>query len=51
MGHLLAQRGRTVDQNEGAVNTTVRVRYGAREPVNALLSDQTPRCALAKDRG
>ena len=27
-GHLLALRGRTVDQNEGAVNTTVRVRYG-----------------------
>jgi hypothetical protein len=27
-GHLLAQRGRTLDQNEGAVNTTVRVRYG-----------------------
>ena len=34
-----------------ARDTTVRVRYGAREPVNALLSDQTPRCALAKDRG
>jgi pimeloyl-ACP methyl ester carboxylesterase len=27
-GHLLALRGRTVDQNEGAVNTTVRVCYG-----------------------
>ena len=34
-----------------ARDTTVRVRYGAREPVNALLSDQTPRCAPAKDRG
>jgi hypothetical protein len=28
MGALLALRGRTVDQNEGAVNTTVRVCYG-----------------------